>query len=309
MFLLADISDSVDRAWDEFFVWLPRLIGFLAIVVIGYIVAKIVEGIVTRLLQRGGFDRLLQRGTGGSYVMRVIRSPSGLLGTLTFWAVFLGALSVAVDVLGIAALEDLVHAVWAYIPNVLAALLIFIVASLIATALVELVERTMGDTPTGGVVKTVAPVLVMAIAVFMILDQLQIANNIVVITYAALIGALALGMALAFGLGGRDVAGRILEAAYTKGERAKDDVIRDVQTGVERGKAQASEAATRIEEPDMTIPDIGHCAGSGAEPAHGSIQTARRGSADRRLSGLLGQVRASPQRSNEPARRRRHRPA
>ncbi len=249
MFLVADISDSIDRGWDEFFIWLPRLIGFLAIVVIGYVVAKVVEGIVTRLLQRGGFDRLLQRGTGGSYVMRVIRSPSGLLGTLTFWAVFLGALSIAVDVLGIAALEDLVHSVWAYIPNVLAALLIFLVASLIATALVELVDRTMGDTPTGGIVKAVAPVLVMAIAVFMILDQLRIATNIVVITYAALVGAVALGMALAFGLGGREVAGRILEAAYTKGERAKDDVVRDVRTGVQRGKAQASEAATRIEEP------------------------------------------------------------
>ena len=172
-----------------------------------------------------------------------------MLGTLTFWALFLGALSIAVDVLGVAALEDLVHAVWAYIPNVLAALLIFVLASLLATALVELVDRTMGDTPTGGIVKTVAPVLVMAIAVFMILDQLQIANNIVVITYAALVGALALGMALAFGLGGRDVAGRILEAAYARGERAKDDVVRDVRTGVQRGKAQASEAATRIERP------------------------------------------------------------
>ena len=94
----------------------------------------------------------------------------------------------------------------------------------------------MGDTPTGGIVKAVAPVLVMAIAVFMILDQLRIATNIVVITYAALVGAVALGMALAFGLGGRDVAGRILEAAYTQGERAKDDVIRDVRTGVQRGK-------------------------------------------------------------------------
>ena len=70
-----------------------------------------------------------------------------------------------------------------------------------------------------------------------------------VITYAALVGAVALGMALAFGLGGREVAGRILEAAYTKGERAKDDVIRDVRTGVQRGKAQASEAATQIEKP------------------------------------------------------------
>ena len=246
---LADISDSIDRGWDEFFVWLPRLLAFVALVVIGYIVAKLVGGLVQRVLWRGGFDRLLQRGTGGSYVTRVVRSPSGLLGTLTFWAVFLGALSIAVDVLGIAALEDLVHAVWAYIPNVLAALLIFLVASLIATALVELVDRTMGDTPTGGIVKAVAPVLVMAIAVFMILDQLRIATNIVVITYAALVGAVALGMALAFGLGGRDVAGRILEAAYTQGERAKDDVIRDVRTGVQRGKAQASEATTRIEKP------------------------------------------------------------
>jgi hypothetical protein len=249
LFVLADISESIDRGWDEFFIWLPRLIGFLAIVVIGYIVAKVVEGIATRLLQRGGLDRLLERGTGGSYVMRVIRSPSRLLGTLTFWAVFLGALSIAVDVLGIAALEDLVHAVWAYIPNVLAALLIFVVAGLVATAVVQLIDRTMGDTPTGGIVKTVAPVLVMAIAVFMILDQLQIATNIVTITYAALIGAVALGMALAFGLGGRDVAGRILESAYAKGQLAKDDVIRDVQTGVQRGKAQASETTRRLDEP------------------------------------------------------------
>ena len=180
--------------------------------------------------------------------MRVIKSPSKLLGTLTFWAIFLGALSIAVDVLGIAALEDLIHSVWAYIPNVLAALLIFLVASLIATALVELVDRTMGDTPTGGIVKAVAPVLVMAIALFMILDQLNIASNIVTITYAALIGAVALGMALAFGLGGRDVAGRILESAYTKGQLAKDDVIRDVQTGVQRGKTQVSDARQRLDE-------------------------------------------------------------
>ena len=166
--------------------------------------------------------------------MRVIRSPSRLLGTLTFWAIFLGALSIAVDVLGIAALEDLVHAVWAYIPNILAAILIFVVAGLIATAIVELVDRTMGDTPTGGIVKAVAPVLVMAIAVFMILDQLEIAPTIVTITYAALVGAVALGIALAFGLGGRDVAGRILESAYVKGQEATEDVKRDLRTGADR---------------------------------------------------------------------------
>ena len=242
MFPLASVSDSIDQGWDEFFQWVPKFIGFLVILLIGYIVAKIVGNLVGKALKRAGFDRILERGAGGSYVMKAVPSPSNLLGSLTFWAVFLGALSIAVDVLGIAALEDLVHAIWAYIPNILAALLIFVVAGAVAGGLAALADRTMGDTPTGGIVKVVAPVLVMAIATFMILDQLKIANNIVVITYAALMGAIALGLALAFGLGGRDVASRLLESAYIKGQLVKDDVKQDVRSGIESGKAQAENA-------------------------------------------------------------------
>ena len=180
--------------------------------------------------------------------MRVIRSPSRLLGTLTFWAIFLGALSIAVDVLGIAALEDLVHAVWAYIPNILAAVLIFVVAGLIATAIVELVDRTMGDTPTGGIVKAVAPVLVMAVAVFMILDQLEIAPTIVTITYAAFRSS---GTGDGPGVRTRRTGRRrpTLESAYVKGQEAKEDVKRDLRTGAERAKRDATQATQRLNEP------------------------------------------------------------
>ena len=80
------------------------------------------------------------------------------------------------------------------------------IAGVVAAAVGGLVARTMGDTPTGKVVGSVVPVLVMAIATFMILNQLQIAPEIVTITYAALIGGVFLAMALAFGLGGREVA-------------------------------------------------------------------------------------------------------
>jgi len=246
MFLMASVSDSVDRGWDEFFEWLPKLVGFLIIVLVGYIVAKIVGNLVGKALKRAGFDRMLERGAGGSYVMKAVPSPAELLGSLSFWAVFLGALSIAVDVLGIAALEDLVHSIWSYIPNVIAALLIFIVAGAIAGGIAALVERTMGDTPTGGIVKVVAPVLVMAIATFMILDQLRIANNIVVITYAALMGAIALGLALAFGLGGRGVAERLLETAYSKGQLVREDVKQDVKTGIEAGKAEAENVKNEL---------------------------------------------------------------
>ena len=74
----------------------------------------------------------------------------------------------------------------------------------------------------------------MAIAVFMALDQLEIASNIVVITYASLMGALGLGLALAFGLGGRDVAAEVLQGAYVRGKQAVPEVRREVQDAQDR---------------------------------------------------------------------------
>ena len=96
----------------------------------------------------------------------------------------------------------------------------------------------MGDTPTGKVVGTVAPGIVMAIAVFMILQELQIAEGIVIITYAAIMGALALAAALAFGLGGREVAARMLEGAYQNGQESREQVKRDLQQGKENAKRE-----------------------------------------------------------------------
>jgi len=132
--------------------------------------------------------------------------------------VFLGALSIAISSLGIAALDDFLADVFAYLPNIVAAILIFVVAGAVAGFLSGLVGRLLSDSPTGELAATAAPALVMAITVFMILIQLHIATAIVTITYAAVMGALALGMALAFGLGGRDVASRLLEDAYRRGQ-------------------------------------------------------------------------------------------
>jgi Conserved TM helix len=148
----------------------------------------------------------------------------------------LGTFSLAVTQLGIPALEDFVATVYAYLPNVLAAFLIFLVASLVAAGIATLVTRVMGDTSLGKIVATVAPILVLTIASFMILEQLKIAHDIVVTTYTLLLGAVALASALAFGLGGREVAGQMLQGAYDKGHANKDQLKRDLDTGVSRAK-------------------------------------------------------------------------
>ena len=79
------------------------------------------------------------------------------------------------------------------------------------------------------------------------LNQLKIAEEIVTITYAALLGMLALAGALAFGLGGRDVASKMLNDAYQSGQQNKDQVKQDMQTGKERGQQQAEQQRDRIE--------------------------------------------------------------
>jgi len=185
--------------------------------------------------------------------------PSGLLGSIVFWALFLSAISLAASVLGVAALTGFVGAVWAYLPNVLAAVLIFLVASAIAGGVVTLVNRTMGDTPLGKLVATVVPVLVLTIATFMILEQLKIAHDIVVTTYTLVLGAIALASALAFGLGGRDVARQMLEGAYEKGQENKEQYRRDLDRGMTKGRSQVEDkrgsmdgepaATARIERP------------------------------------------------------------
>lgn len=241
--LLADIGTTVDRAFAVFFAWLPHVLGAIAVLVIGWLAAKAIAGLVWRALHRAGFDRTLHARPGGSYVRRLTASPSRLLGTIAFWAVMLGTFSLAASVLGVDALKDFVGAVFAYLPNVVAAFLIFLVAGAIAAGVSMLASRTMGDTSLGKIVATAAPILVMTIATFMILDQLRIAETIVTITYAGLIGAIALGSALAFGLGGRDVAARMLEGAYEAGQRNKEQFKRDLDTGIDRAREQAAPMA------------------------------------------------------------------
>jgi hypothetical protein len=238
------VGDSLQQGLDSFFGFLPNLLGFLVILLIGYIVARVVKGVLTKVLEKVGLDRALHSGQSGQYVEKVSpgASPSKLIGTIAFWFVFLGAISLAVSALKIPALTTFVSAIYGYLPNVIAAVIIFVIAGAIAGAVAGLATRTMGDTPTGKLVATVAPVLIMAIAVFMILNQLRIAPEIVTITYGVLLGSLGLGMALAFGLGGRETAARLVSGAYDKGQEQQGQVKRDVETGRQRGRDLADES-------------------------------------------------------------------
>ncbi|WP_051707347.1 mechanosensitive ion channel family protein [Nocardioides aequoreus] len=244
-----NIGDSFQQAVDTLFAFLPNLLGFVAILVIGFIVAKIVQAVVRKVLQKVGLDRLLHDSDAHQYVERFMpgASPANGIARVVFWIIFVFFIFSAIGALRIPAVTTFMNQVLAYLPNVIVAIVIFVAAALISGAVAAGIARIMGDTPTGKIVAAILPALVMVIALFMILEQLQIAPEIVRIAFAATMGALALGLALAFGLGGRPVAQRLLEDAYEQGRRSKEQVKRDVRTGQARAEDDARQATTRVQ--------------------------------------------------------------
>ena len=232
---------------------IPAIVGALVALLAGYIIAKIVQSAVRGVATRLGLDRRINSSSASAYVRRVTDSPARALGRAAYWVVMFFTLSLAATVLGVGALTRFINAVYAYLPNVLAAALILLAAGIVAGAAAAFAGRALQGTTTGKLVAGIVPAFVFSIAGFMVLDQLKIATPIVTITYAAIIGAVALGSALAFGLGGREVAGRMLEQAYARGQANMPKMRADMQTAREQAKSQVQDAAPDTETaPGMT---------------------------------------------------------
>jgi hypothetical protein len=235
------IADSIQKALDSLLGFIPNLLGFLIILLIGYLIARVVKTVVTKLLEKIGVDRTLHESSAGQYVERVSPDahPSRLIGAVAFWFIFIYAIAAAIGALKIPALTNFMANVQNYLPNIVAAVLIFVIGAALAGAVGGFAEKLMGDTPTGRVARAVGPGLILAIVVFMVLTQLKIAPAIVTATYVALIGMLALAGALAFGLGGREIAHDLLRDAYGSARDNKDQVKQDMQTGRDRAQRKA----------------------------------------------------------------------
>lgn len=265
-----NILQSLQSGFTQLVNYLPQLIGALLVLLIGYIIAKIVDTAITKGLQKANVDRRLTSGGGGRYVERFAPqgSPSKLVGLVVFWVIMIFVITSAVGTLNIPAVTGFTNQVLAYLPNVIAALLIFVVAAAVAGLVGAIAHRTMGDTPTGKIVRAAVPALVMVIAVFMILTQLGIAPAIVTTTYIALIGALALAAALAFGLGGRDAAAQLINSGYQKAQEQSGQVQQDLATGKERAEQDAEAVRQRAAASDGSL-----SAGAGSSRITGSHPT------------------------------------
>ena len=214
---------------------LPALIGALLILVIGYIIAKVLQGVVTRVLQSMGFEGWMESGGVKQFFERsqTRQTPLSILGKLVFWLVFFIAITMAVDTLGISAISDVLAQFIAYIPQIIAAILILVLATLLANFVAGIVRGATGSELAG----SIAQYGIIVFAAFAALTQLGIAEELIAPTFLILLGGVALAAAIAFGLGGQGVAKRLVEDGYDKSGEVRQQVQ---QQQNERQRAAAS---------------------------------------------------------------------
>lgn len=242
-----DIGRSLQDALTQVINFIPHLVGALLVLLLGYLVAKGIGKLVTKALHKVRFDRALHTSSAGNVVSRIIESPSRLVGQIVYWLIYLAFISFAVSALNLAVLNQVLTGIYSYIPHVIASIAIFLVASAVSVEATRFVQRVMGRTATAKIISAVIPAVTLSLAVFMILSELNIAKDIINILFTAIVGAIALGMALAFGLGGRDVARTLLEQAVDSAKGNADMVKSDLKRASNNTKAQAQAAKANMQ--------------------------------------------------------------
>jgi hypothetical protein len=222
---------------------IPKILGFLAILLIGWFIANLLAKGVAALLRVVRFNHFAQRSGLSDFLsqMEVRTDPAGVLADVVRWFVRLIVLVVAFDALGLPAVSQVLQQLLLWLPNLVVALVILVIGGLAANALADLIR---GATARAGftnpnLLSSIARVAVWAFAIVVAVNQIGVAQTLVNTLFFGLIGALALALGLSFGLGGRETAAEIVRTWYQQSQQAAPKMERAV-----------NEARQQVQSPD-----------------------------------------------------------
>lgn len=212
------ITNSANEFWQAIGSFMPKLLGAILLIILGALVAKLTENVVRKGLEVIGVDKFKKNKT----VKKTLKNTGleadfiGIAGRVSFWVVIIVFALTAAEVLGLNAMRDVIREILAYLPNIFAAVIVLTVtiagARLLRDAVAAGLTRMSVD-----YAKPVASGSYYVLIVFgtlMAVDQLGFDTTILSNNITIIVAGVVLALSLAFGLGGRDVAGRIVERVY-----------------------------------------------------------------------------------------------
>jgi hypothetical protein len=203
---------------------IPKIIGFALIVIIGWLIASAIAAAVAGILRAVKFNDLAHRSGFADFVQKMgIRQDSaGFLANIAKWFIRLIVLVTAFDALGLPAVSQVLEQLLLWLPNLVVALVVLVIAGLAANALASLVRGVTAESGLGNpeLLANIARIAVWAFGIVIAVNQIGVATALVNTLFMATVGALALALGLSFGLGGRDTAAQIVRGWYERSQRS-----------------------------------------------------------------------------------------
>ena len=241
-----DFEGGLEEALDSIITFLPKLLGFLLIIGIGYFVAKAVEKLLDKILERVGFDRLVERGGLRTALAKSRLDASSLLARIVFYVAFLFVLQLAFGVFGPNPISDLLEGIIAFLPKVFVAILIVVITAAVATAVKTLVESALGGLSYGRTLAMVASAAIWVIGIAAALNQVEIAPEIVNGLFYAML-ALLVGVGIvAIGGGGIQPMRERWQRALTRIDQEAPRVRQEAQINSEGAREELREKTDEV---------------------------------------------------------------
>ena len=254
-----NLGEAVLTSLAALLLLIPALIGAIILLVIGWFLADLVARVVGTLLKRIGFETVAQRtGVTGFITMTGAKDASAslIVAELVKWFIRLIFIELAAEALHLSAITSLINSIILFIPNLIVALVVVMIGFLVATFVANLIRGGAAEMgfQNPNLLAGVAKAAVMVMTVIIALSQIGIAATLVNSLFIAFVGAIALALGLAFGLGGREVAGQMWERWYATGRGAATRLEKKAAAAGEEQEQQQQVQAQAAEDPATAVP-------------------------------------------------------
>jgi Conserved TM helix len=185
------MQDALQKALDAVVLFVPRLVMFLVILLVGFFLAKMIAKAVDTVLEKVGFDRAVERGGVKTALERSQFDASDIVARLAYYAIMLFVLQLAFGVFGPNPISELITSVIAFLPRLIVAIIIVVVASAIAAAVKTLIEGTLGGLSYGRTLAGIASVFILFLGVIAALNQVGVATTVTTPVLIAILATVA----------------------------------------------------------------------------------------------------------------------
>jgi len=224
--IISELVQAVHELARGFAHYLPRLIALLVLAFVGWVIAYAVKVILRSILQLIKFDKLSEN-TGASHLLSKAALPTAteMVSRFVFWVTWLGFIMLGVSVLGILGLQEQISRVFLFLPRLFVAMFVLFFGLLAASffSRAALLAAVNANMPSARIVSLAVRSIIIVFVFSIVFEELGLAEQTMLVAFGIAFGALMFGLAIAFGIGGRNLAQRFLEEKFVRGKKEENE--------------------------------------------------------------------------------------